>query len=306
MVSNEKIYSIMPEELPLVSIICISMNHAKYVKQSFDSVVAQTYKNIEIIYVDNNSLDNSFEISNEIFLNSGLPYKGFKREKNYSVSENLNFLIKKSSGKYLAPQSGDDWWDITNIEEKVKYYILNPDYGLIYCNGYTYYENTNKLTLPNTSNYKSGYIFDKILLEGIYFPIGYIMRKDIFDVIGLYDEDIMIDDWDIWLRILQHYPIGYFNVPLVYYRRHATTFSFTTNYKEHRIDSLKTLNKYKDHPLYKKAYLKNTEGYIYGIACRQHDLEVLKEIIRLGKPNWFYFKQVFKFFLKNLRLYKTS
>ena len=294
------------DNLPLVSIICLSMNHSKYVKQSFDSVVAQSYRNIEIIYVDNNSTDSSFEISNEIFLKSKLPYKGFKREKIYSVSENLNFLIKQSSGIYLAPQSGDDWWDTTNIEEKVKYYLLNPQYGLIYSNGWTYYENTNKFTLPDTYNYKSGFIFDNVLLEGVYFPIGYIMRKNIFDEIGLYDESIMTDDWDIWLRILQHYPIGYFDKPLVYYRRHPTTFSYTTDYKAHRIDSIKTLDKYKDHALYKTAYLKLTEAYIYGIGSRQHDLEILKEIIRLGKPNWFYFKQVFKFILKNLWLKKKN
>ena len=293
------------ENSPLVSILCISMNHASFVKQSFESVLAQTYKNIEIIYVDNNSSDNTFEIADEIFLKSGLPYKGFKREKNYSVSANLNFLVEKSVGKYLAPQSGDDWWDVTNIEEKVKFYELNQQFGLIYSNGYLYYDKTKLITLPNTAKYSAGYIFDKVLVEGIYFPIGYLIRKDIFEVIGPYDEEIMFDDWDIWLRILQHYPIGYFDKPLVYYRRHATTFSFTTKYKEHRSHELKTLNKYKEHPLFKTAYLKRTENYIYGISQRQPDIEILKEIFKLGKPNWFYFKQTCKFFLKKMKLYKT-
>jgi len=290
---------------PLVSIICVSMNHERFLKQSFESVVNQTYQNIEIIYVDNNSTDNSFEIANEIFLKSGVPYKGFKREKNYTIPENLNFLIKHASGKYIAPQSGDDWWDLTNIEEKVKFYESNQQFGLIYCNGYIYNDETKNITTPDTTKYKSGYIFDTILQEGIYYPIGYIIRRDIFDSIGYYDENIMIDDWDIWLRILNHFPIGYFDRPLVYYRRHQHTFYFTANYKQHRIDTIKTLDKYKDHPLYKMAYVKANKHYIYSLANKYQGIEVIKEILRIGKPNWFYLKQIVKVLLKNLKLYKT-
>ena len=90
-------------ETPLVSIICISMNHQAFVKQSFDSIVNQTYQNMEILYVDNNSVDSTFEIAEEIFKNSDRPYRGYKREKNYNIAQNLNFLIKKAKGKYIAP-----------------------------------------------------------------------------------------------------------------------------------------------------------------------------------------------------------
>lgn len=287
------------ENLPLVSIVCLSMNHAKYIKQSFDSVIGQTYSNIEIIYVDNNSSDQTFEIANELFIKSSLPYKGFKREKNYSIPENLNFLIAHCKGKYIAPQSGDDWWDLTNIEEKVKFYETNQSFGLIYCNGYSYNDATGKITIQNTARFTSGHIFDNIFLEGVYFPIGYIMRRDIFDTIGQYDEDIMIDDFDIWLRILLHFPIGYFDKPLVYYRRHLTTFYYTANFKNHIIDTFKTLNKYPNHPYFKKAVKNTNKNFIYSIVNKQNYKVVIKEILRVGQPNWFYFKQLLKVLVVN-------
>lgn len=293
-------------EAPLVSIICLSMNHANYVRQSFVSIVQQTYKNIEIIYVDNNSTDNTFEIANEIFLNSGLPYKGFKREKNYSIPENLNFLINHSSGKYIAPQSGDDWWELTNIEEKVAFYEKNQEYGLVYGNGFLFYEPTGTISIPDTSKYKSGNIFNDVLMEGIYFPVGYMIRKDVFETIGMYDEDIMVDDWDIWLRILQHFPIGYFEKPLVYYRRHKESFFQKADYKNHITDTFKTLDKHKDHFLYKKAVLSTNEHYIYSLVNKLSSREVLKEIFRVGRPNFFYFKQTFKMVLKGLGLYRSN
>ncbi len=294
------------DNLPLVSILCISMNHAEYVKQSFDSIVQQTYKNIEIIYVDNNSSDQSFEIANEIFLKSGLPYKGFKREKNYNIPENLNFLLSHCKGKYIAPQSGDDWWELSNIEEKIKFYEKSQEFGLVYCNGYLYNNQSGEITQPDTSKYKSGLIFDSVLLEGIYFPIGYVMRKDVFDTIGLYDEDIMVDDWDIWLRILRHFPIGYFDKPLVYYRRHPSTFYLTANFNKHIVDTFKTLNKYNQHPYYKKAVKNTNKNYIYSIVNKQNYKVVIKEILRVGTPNWFYAKQLFKVVINSLFFFRKN
>lgn len=293
-------------EYPLVSVICISMNHAKYVKQSFESVIQQTYPNIEIIYVDNNSTDDTFEIANELFLKSGLPYKGFKREKNYNIPENFNFLLSHSTGKYIVPQSGDDWFELNNIEEKIKYYENNPQYGLLYCNGYLYYDDTQTSELINSSKYKTGNIFDTILVEGIYYPIGYVIRKDVFDVVGLYDETLIFDDWDMWLRILEHYPIGYFDIPLVYYRRHSTTFYFKMDYKKHRQDVLRVLDKYKNHPLYNKALEEANVYYIYGLVKKYKGKMVLKEILKVGKPNWFYFKQLGKLLLKEVGLMKQQ
>lgn len=290
---------------PLISIICLSMNHEAFIKQSFESIVGQTYKNIEILYVDNNSTDASFEIADSIFKNCGFSYQGFKREKNYSIPQNLNFLIKKAAGKYISVQSGDDWWALDNIEKKVKFYELNQQFGLVYGNGYYYYEDNCNMKLPsNVHLFKEGYIFDDILLGGIYFPIGYIMRRDVFDTVGYYDENIKIDDWDMWLRILKHFPIGYFAEPLVYYRRHGGT--FCKNIKANFVEALKTVDKYKSNKHYAEAREMCTRSYVYGLINSEPNLNTAFEILKHFKLNWFYIKQLAKVALTSAKLYKLK
>ncbi len=290
-------------ETPLVSIICISMNHQAFVKQSFDSIVNQTYQNMEILYVDNNSVDSTFEIAEEIFKNSDRPYRGYKREKNYNIAQNLNFLIKKAKGKYISVQSGDDWWAIENIEKKVRFYELNQHFGLVYANGYYFYEDTGTTILPsNIHLFKQGFIFDDVLLGGIYFPIGYIMRKDIFDIVGYYDENIKIDDWDMWLRILKHFPIGYFSEPLTYYRRHEN--SFCKNFESLFAEALKTVEKYKGEKHYAGAKEMCTRSYIYGLVSDEPNFTTASKILKHFRLNSFYVKQMVKVLLRITNLYK--
>ena len=292
-------------ETPLISIICLSMNHETFIKQSFESIVGQTYTNIEIIYADNNSSDASFEIADSIFKNSGLPYQGFKREKNYNIPQNLNFLIKKAAGKYISVQSGDDWWELDSIERKVKFYEENQHFGLVYGNGYYYYEDTGKKILPTNAHlFKQGYIFDDVLLGGIYFPVGYIMRSDVFDTVGYYDENIKIDDWDMWLRILKHFPIGYFPEPLVYYRRHENT--FCKNIESNFIEALKTVEKYKDEKHYAQAKEMCTRSYLYGLIMAEPCLNTAGKVVKHFKLNLFYVKQMAKVLLASAKLYKVK
>ena len=292
-------------DTPLVSILCLSMNHEAFVKQSFESIVGQTYKNIEILYVDNNSTDATYEIADAIFKNSGRPYKGFKREENHNIPQNLNFLIKKAAGKYISVQSGDDWWEFDNIEKKVIFYEQNQQFGLIYGNGYYYYEETGKTILPSNAHlFKQGFIFDEVLVGGIYFPVGYIMRSDVFDTVGYYDENIKIDDWDMWLRILKHFPIGYFPEPLVYYRRHENT--FCKNIESNFLEALKTVEKYKGQKYYGQAKEMCTRSYVYGLGMAAPNLNTAGKIIKHFKLNAFYIRQFAKVMLASAKLYKVK
>lgn len=293
------------EQKPLVSIICLSMNHEAFVKQSFDSIVEQTYNNIEIIYVDNNSSDTTYEIADTIFKKCGRSYLGFKRNTNFNIAQNLNFLIKKAKGKYIAVQSGDDWWKLDNIEKKVQFYEKNQQFGLVYGNGYYYYNDTGKKILPTTAHlFKQGYIFNDVLIGGLYFPVGYMIRKDVFDTVGYYDETIKIDDWDMWLRILKHFPIGYVSEPLVYYRRHDN--AFCKNVESNFRESLKIVEKYKEEKNYMQARELCTRSYIYGLVNAQPNLYSAKKILKHFKLNSFYIKQLLKIVLVSVKLYKVK
>ena len=93
----------------MVSVFLLSWNHEKYIEQAVRSILSQTYKEIEIVFVDNNSSDNSFNIAVQIFETAGISFKAFKREKDYNIAANLNYLLSNSDGQYICILSADDW-----------------------------------------------------------------------------------------------------------------------------------------------------------------------------------------------------
>ena len=132
------------EKNPLVSILLLSMNHESYIEQCIQSIVSQTYKNIEIIYLDNASRDNTYQIGKKLLQESGLTFKTYLNEETKTISKNLNFLLDHSSGKYISPLSTDDWFASENIEKKVKSFLDNPNTGALFSNGWYYYEKEKK------------------------------------------------------------------------------------------------------------------------------------------------------------------
>src|SRR5437660_435655 len=100
----------------MVSVLLLSWNHEKYIEQSIRSLIDQTYKNIEIIFLDNNSSDKTFSTGVDLLKQSGVKYEAYQTGSNYGIPRNLNFLFAKSQGEYICLASGDDWFHKANIE----------------------------------------------------------------------------------------------------------------------------------------------------------------------------------------------
>lgn len=280
---------------PLISILCLSMNHEKYIQRSFESMLKQTYKNIEIIYVDNNSADKTFEIGCQILKSSGLQYQVYKREKNYSITENLNFLTKKANGKYITILSGDDFWEINNLEEKINFFEKNPQYGMIYSGGYKYYYDTNEAIVIPEKDCKSGWVFKEILKDNFINAIGAVIKKTALEDVGLFDENSLIEDWDLWIRIAEKYPIGYLNKKLVYYgQRTGNNISKNNNYMDKGWEYI--LNKYKGHQEIEIAKKRLKLYRICEYASTKPSIPTLTFILKNFQFNIMYFKQLIKCF----------
>jgi glycosyltransferase involved in cell wall biosynthesis len=210
---------------PLVTIICLSMNHEKYIKKSFQSAVRQTYRNIEIFYVDNHSSDASWQTGDEIFRTSGLPYRGIKREKSYGISENINFFIPEAKGKYLTILSADDWWDIDNLEEKISYFETNPHYGMLHGSGFICNYETGEIELEEVVSSRTGWVFKDLLKRNFINTIGAIIKMEAIATVGMFDENSPLEDWDMWLRITEKFQLGFYKKPLVYYGKQPANIS---------------------------------------------------------------------------------
>lgn len=277
---------------PVVSIIFISWNHQKFIKQAIQSVAEQTFKNFEIIYLDNCSNDGTFEYALRQFEIYGLKIRAFQNESPQSISKNLNYLIKESQGKYIAPLSGDDWWAAHNLEKKVKFFDEHPEVGLLYGGGFVYYDDTQTMERVPLNNFRSGNIFEELLTCNFIFGIGNMVPKKVYEELGFYDTNLLIEDWDMWLRIAQKYTVGFIPENLVYYRKHSN--SFSTPSLKFLLNDIQTVKKWKRYPEAAKLFNTWVDHYIYEKARKEPSLKNNVEFLRLAPVTPFRFRQLLK------------
>ncbi len=124
----------MCEKYLFVSIIVASYNYGRYLKANLESLINQTYKNIEIIVIDDGSTDNSLEIIKEyIKKDSRVKLLTHKNNRNRGLKISLQKALQIAKGEYVAFCESDDYWDIHHIEEKVKYLKENPEAEIVIC-----------------------------------------------------------------------------------------------------------------------------------------------------------------------------
>ncbi len=213
------------KQQPLVSVLCLSMNHERFIEQSFHSLLQQTYGNIEIFYVDNASSDTSFEKGNAILSSGNFAYKGFKRQSGYNISENINFLLAHATGKYISLLSADDWWAASHLEEKIRYFEKHEEYGFLHGSGYLHFYDTGVTVPEEVISKKTGWVFKDLLKRNFINTIGIIIKKEVLDKVGPFDEKSPLEDWDMWLRIAEKYQLGFLDRRLVYYGKQSANIS---------------------------------------------------------------------------------
>lgn len=244
--------------MPRVSIPFITWNHEKYIGQAIESLAKQSFRDFEILFLDNCSTDNTHAVAIETFKTYGLQIRDCSPNAPQGVSTNLNCMIELAEGELIAPISGDDWWHQENLIKKVAFFDQNPETGLLYSGGYTYYDHEDRLELMDTRNAHSGQVFDKLLQGNFVVGIGNVVPKKVYKELGLYNTNLKIEDWDMWLRIAQHYKVGYIPEPLIYYRRHSNSYShYSESYLE---EQKKVIEPYASYKSYKKG-LKTIERF---------------------------------------------
>lgn len=225
-IHHKKVFILTMQNKPLVSILLLSMNHEAYIEQCIRSIANQTYNNLEVIYLDNASSDNSFKKAKTLLEQSGLLFKCFSNKESKNISGNLNFLFEQSSGAFIAPLSSDDWFEKTNIEKKVNYFVDHKEVGALFSNGWIYNETDQKTILNDSSSFRKGYIYKEVLTQAdCIFYVGVMYKREIIDQVGKWDENLLIEDTDMYIRIGSVATIDFLDEPLVYYRRTAASAS---------------------------------------------------------------------------------
>ncbi len=209
----------------LVSIIIPVYNAEKYISETIASVLFQTYSNWELIIVDDGSTDDSLEIIKKIHVTDSRIKLISKN--NSGVSDTRNVGILGSGGEFIAFLDADDVWMDNNLEEKVNY-LISSNIDVVYSSCEIIDENSKSKNIFLSGSHHP-ILEDILLLKGNYItaPSGVVFKKNVFDSIGLFDENLSNNaDQDIWIRTLaENYKIGLLNLVLWKYRMHGGNMS---------------------------------------------------------------------------------
>lgn len=197
---------------PEISIIIPVYNGEKYLKDTIVSVLNQTYRNYELIIVDDGSTDNTKNIIDSF----NDPRIQYHYQKNSGISASRNVGIDLAQGEFIAFLDADDIWLPFKLELQADVIRKEPDIGLVF--GWVYYMDT-KSNIVGEKKYNITDDFYMNLLLGNFVDNGSVplIRKECFEKVGKFDF-LPAEDWDMWIRIAREYKFGYVNDYLAIYR----------------------------------------------------------------------------------------
>jgi glycosyltransferase involved in cell wall biosynthesis len=206
---------------PLVSVIIPTYNRAHLVTKSIDSVQRQTFKDYEIIVVDDGGNDNTSEL---LQLRYGKRIVYIRKHRNQGLSAARNTGVGAARGEYIAFLDDDDQWLPEKLEMQLALMQKNPSLGLAYCNAHLVNE-SNEL-IKEVQGSKRGYIYDDMLASNHFGISSVLLRKKVFLETGYYDESLSaLEDWDLWIRVSKFYDVDFVDQPLVRYLMHSNNMS---------------------------------------------------------------------------------
>jgi glycosyltransferase involved in cell wall biosynthesis len=204
-----------------VAAIITCSNSQNYIRKTIDSILSQTYPNMDIIAVDDGSTDGTRPI-----LESYAPrirVLTHKDNKNLGQPASLNRGIRDTDAELIAPIDHDDIWYPHKIQRQVDVFDRIKDVGLVYTNGYAIDPSDKILYKLLTDNFVEKQLPGEILLDCyIPSPSQAMIRADLIHRVGLFREDVLsCSDHDMYVKLSELTKFYYISDCLVGYRQHA-------------------------------------------------------------------------------------
>jgi len=227
---------------PLVTVIIPTYNSSDYISETIKSVLNQTYKNFELIIIDDGSTDKTVNILQD-FANKD------KRINYYQISHSgrpaipFNYGLKIAKGKYVAFLGSDDIWEKEKLVEQVHYFEKHPKDVLVYSMSVTFGDvnifSTMFEVLPLP--FRAAKTRQDLIKIGNTLPASSVLaRLDIIKKVGYHDNDpeLKLEDYHLWLKMTEFGTMGFIPRIHVYYRVHKNQFSGGWEIRRERIKYL--------------------------------------------------------------------
>ena len=221
---------------PLISILIPLYNHEKYVISCLNSIILDDYKNKEIVILDDCSTDNSFSIVSEWIKSNSIscPIRLEKNKTNMGICSSLNKLVKFSKGEYIVPLASDDCLISGTISSRLSYLEKNENKMAVFGDCYVIDEQNNvlynsslkELHAANISKFqRQTDLKHEIIWNWSIVGPSFLINRKAYDIVGFYDENLEIEDWDFYLRLASKNLIGFIDEMVGLYRIHPNNAS---------------------------------------------------------------------------------
>lgn len=225
-------------EQPLVSIICISYNHERFVYKALSSLRNQQYTNIEVIIADDCSTDQTQqEIQRFILEHSNLHWTILFTPVNQGNCKTFNEALKYASGKYVMDFAADDLLYSQCIEKLVdRFEQLSENYGVVFSN-VDLMDTEDQLLSKHyptdalghaVREIPEGDVYQNIVKRYFISPVGMMMKRSVLEQLGGYDETLSYEDFDFWIRSSRIWHYAYVDECLVAKRQ--TPYSLSSRF----------------------------------------------------------------------------
>ncbi|MEI8054143.1 MAG: glycosyltransferase family 2 protein [Bacteroidota bacterium] len=269
---------------PLVSVLMTSFNREKYITISIKSILDSSFKDFELIILDDGSTDNTLEIANS-FAESDIRIRVYQNEKNLGDYPNRNKVASYATGKYLKYVDSDDLIYPWALELMVKMMEEHPSVGWGLCSMEANKEMIFPIELTPEKAYEYNYLGPGLFKRS---PLSSIINREVFNAVGGFMPIRMAGDFEMWHRLSLQYNVLLMPQGFVWYRVHDA--QEINNFHEYA-QVYETL---------KMKYLKEAESFLGKIKV---NLIKKKEIKRLLKE---IVLSIFKFRFKNLLIQFNS
>ncbi len=227
----------MSERNPAISVVIPAFNRRELLPRAINTVLKQTRQPQEIIVVDDGSTDGTAEMVGQDFSLVHLVV-----QKNRGVSAARNAGINRATGDWLAFLDSDDAWQPQKLERQMELLARHGEMKICHT-GETWLKNGRPISQKKKHRKPSGWIFQKCLELCAISPSSVLIKREVFDLVGLFDESLpACEDYDLWLRISARFEIHCVEEPLtVKYGGHAGQLSSQWGLDRYRIRALRKI-----------------------------------------------------------------
>ena len=221
-------------ETPRVTVIIPTYNRAGCLREAVDSVLAQNFRDFELIVVDDGSTDDTPRLLQEY----GEAIRVFRQE-NRGVSAARNAGIAVSRGALIAFLDSDDLWLQGKLARQVEFFKAHAD-ALICQTEEIWVRNGRRVNPGKRHRKRGGMIFEPSLDLCLVSPSAVMVRRELFQCVGFFDEGLpACEDYDLWLRVSSRYAVHLIDIPLIVKRGgHPDQLSRTAGLDKFRISAI--------------------------------------------------------------------